>query len=336
MDIDTVMHRVILFFLAGLSVTLSLAGCGGSDRMSQLKKMAAAKKLADSSNAHHDLDPKSVDKPEKAAVANAKDPVQTKKNKSVESKPTTGRPIRSEIRSVRQEKPGQTSIQIEDSDFEEFKKKLLDKYSEKEKSLTKVKKYEAVALAFSEYVRHRRGFPPKAFPYRKPTLSWRVAILPYLGYEELYVKFDTAIRYNSPLNRRLIELMPPEFKTLAHETKTTLVAPVTSFGVYWRDAPTMMNRIEDGISDTIGIVDVIEENAVTWTQPIDYQLDSAQLSHGLKSARGFFVVIFGDGRVDKISNKVPTKHLMAMLSYDRGDSYPPSAVSALEEEDFTE
>ena len=44
-------------------------------------------------------------------------------------------------------------------------------------------------------------------------LSWRVELLPFLGYEELYNHFDQNAAWNSPQNKRLLEYIPPEFQS---------------------------------------------------------------------------------------------------------------------------
>jgi hypothetical protein len=45
----------------------------------------------------------------------------------------------------------------------------------------------------------------------KPVLSWRVAILPELGYEALYRKFRLDEPWDSPHNKKLLPRMPIEY-----------------------------------------------------------------------------------------------------------------------------
>ncbi len=42
----------------------------------------------------------------------------------------------------------------------------------------------------------------------QPMLSWRVELLPYLGYQELYEKFDPSEPWDSPRNLPFLELIP--------------------------------------------------------------------------------------------------------------------------------
>ena len=57
-------------------------------------------------------------------------------------------------------------------------------------------------------------------------LSWRVALLPYLGYRNLYEQFRHDEPWDSPHNRKLIAKMPPVYESQAGlpEGKTTYVA----------------------------------------------------------------------------------------------------------------
>src|SRR5262249_55645747 len=65
----------------------------------------------------------------------------------------------------------------------------------------------------------RGNLPPVAIADRKgkPLLSWRVALLPYLGEWDLYRKFKLDEPWDSPHNKALLPLMPeiyacPSFK----------------------------------------------------------------------------------------------------------------------------
>jgi hypothetical protein len=72
----------------------------------------------------------------------------------------------------------------------EYRRKLCDEYLDR------------IGRAFHEYHRVQGHFPAPALPDRdgKPLLSWRVALLPQLGYQSLYERFhldepwDTRVR----------------------------------------------------------------------------------------------------------------------------------------------
>lgn len=76
--------------------------------------------------------------------------------------------------------------------------------------LTRMK---TLAKALNAYCDRYGSYPP---PYSvdatgKPLLSWRVAILPFMGFEDLYQEFAIDQPWDSPLNMTLIKKMPQVF-----------------------------------------------------------------------------------------------------------------------------
>jgi len=68
----------------------------------------------------------------------------------------------------------------------------------------------AIAQGFARY-HEDHGHFPAASTYSadgKPLLSWRVALLPYIGHEKLYREFKLDEAWNSPHNRPLLDRMP--------------------------------------------------------------------------------------------------------------------------------
>jgi hypothetical protein len=72
-----------------------------------------------------------------------------------------------------------------------------------------------IALAMHNFHEANSAFPPAAITDRQgqPLLSWRVAILPYLGPEgkALYEQFRLNEPWDSPTNRPLLDRMPAVF-----------------------------------------------------------------------------------------------------------------------------
>ena len=69
-----------------------------------------------------------------------------------------------------------------------------------------------LGLAFHEYHNAHGHFPAPAVTRGDgtPLLSWRVALLPQLGYQQLYDRFHLDEPWDSPHNRPLLALMPAE------------------------------------------------------------------------------------------------------------------------------
>ncbi|HKB37075.1 MAG TPA: sigma-70 family RNA polymerase sigma factor, partial [Gemmataceae bacterium] len=76
-----------------------------------------------------------------------------------------------------------------------------------------------IGLALRKYNEHHGTLPAAALHSKdgKPLLSWRVALLPYLGEEKLHDQFKLDEPWDSPHNKRLVARMPKVF-ALANST----------------------------------------------------------------------------------------------------------------------
>jgi RNA polymerase sigma factor (sigma-70 family) len=106
----------------------------------------------------------------------------------------------------------------------------------------------------------------------KALLSWRVAILPYLGEGALYKQFKLDEPWDGPHNKRLLEKMPkvyapPGVKT--REPYTTFYQVFVGGGAVFEKhrRPAFPASIPDGTSNTILIAEA--GAAVPWTKPED-------------------------------------------------------------------
>ena len=98
-------------------------------------------------------------------------------------------------------------------------------------------------------------FPPPAIydASGKPLLSWRVAILPYLGEEELYKQFRLDEPWDSKANRRLEAKMPSVFRGRGSATsRTTHYLAVVGEGyAFFGQHGRAISEFKDGLSQTI-------------------------------------------------------------------------------------
>ena len=112
-------------------------------------------------------------------------------------------------------------------------------------------------------------FPPAAIcdAAGTPLLSWRVAILPYMGERELYSQFNLEEPWDGPTNRPLIGRMPAIFgDARAYDPTRTTVRVFNSEGSPFGKPRLRMSDIL-GPQTTIMLVAVSPENAVEWTRP---------------------------------------------------------------------
>jgi hypothetical protein len=71
-----------------------------------------------------------------------------------------------------------------------------------------------IGQAIKEYVAAHGSYPPGALlnAHGQPTVSWRVLLLPYLGQEDLYERFDLEKPWNDHGNLRLLREMPAVYR----------------------------------------------------------------------------------------------------------------------------
>ena len=130
-------------------------------------------------------------------------------------------------------------------------------------------------------------FPARAILSQdgKPLLSWRVAMLKYLGEDDLYKQFHLDEPWDSEHNKPLIAQMPREFTDPldkgSGDGHTRYVVPTGKDTVFDGDKGVRIADITDGSSNTLLIVEVGSDKSVVWTKPDDLTFDPQQPLAGL-------------------------------------------------------
>ncbi len=147
-------------------------------------------------------------------------------------------------------------------------------------------------------------------------LSWRVAILPHIGEEELYKKFKLDEPWDSEHNRKLVADMPkvfrlPGVKADAGQTHYRIVVGPGAVFEKGKDAKLKMSeKIPKGNS-----VLVAESNkSVPWTTPEELSFDAKTLPEFSKHHADGFMVVLANGRILLVRRDVPNASLRAMLT----------------------
>lgn len=123
---------------------------------------------------------------------------------------------------------------------------------------------------------NRQGSMPAQAIYGKegvPLLSWRVALLPYLGYQDLYDEFRLDEPWDSEHNKKLLPRIPqvylppvPQRGKVRYGTYyQVFVGPPAPFD--GPRGPRAPDTFSDGTSNTILIIEAGEP--VPWTKPQD-------------------------------------------------------------------
>jgi hypothetical protein len=183
-----------------------------------------------------------------------------------------------------------------------------------------------IGVAFVNYEDQRRLLPPRAIfdPEGKPLLSWRVLILPYVEQEELYKQFRLDEAWDSENNKKLIEKMPavyvdPQIKCAPG---TTVYQAVVGRGLAFEGNKSLkLANFTDGMSRTIGVVEVDAKNAVPWTKPADWEANITDPFMGLADVQpeGAFQAVYFDAHVETISRKTKPDVIKSLLTRNAGE-----------------
>jgi hypothetical protein len=154
-------------------------------------------------------------------------------------------------------------------------------------------------------------------------LSWRVALLPYLGEERLYRQFRLNEPWDSPHNKALLEKMPrvyapPGVKTRQPYTTfyQVFVGPHAGFE---KHRALRMADFPDGTSNTLLIVEA--ESPVPWTKPEDLHYAPDEPLPELGGLfPGIFNAAFADGSVYPLRKNADPVTLHRLITRD--DGYP--------------
>lgn len=193
-----------------------------------------------------------------------------------------------------------------------------------------------LGAAFHKYEERHGRFPAAAIRGKdgKSLMSWRVAILPLIGEDELYKQFHLEEPWDSEHNRKLLPKMPKVYAPVRgpapKEPHSTYYQVFTGF-----DAPFMrpearvplsvpiglnglgpkVSDFSDGLTQTFLIVEASQ--AVPWTKPADLVYDRCKALPKLGFGDRVYVVL-ADGGSHFLKKTVPEPIFRAAITPDRG------------------
>jgi len=187
-----------------------------------------------------------------------------------------------------------------------------------------------IADALEEYVAANGAYPPPAILdiARQPLLSWRVHLLPYLGYDQLYQQFHLDESWDSRHNRRLLASIPPEFQSPERfDERTNYLLPVGSVGAFPERRGLPPRSFEDGLPNTVILLEVDDQAAVPWTQPAEYDVAVRKPCDQVGQLReGTLFLVWGGGTLSQVAMADAAKYWKAMFSTDGGEKFSASMV----------
>ena len=156
-----------------------------------------------------------------------------------------------------------------------------------------------------------------------------MAILPQLGYDALYERFHLDEPWDSPHNRPLLALMPPEFACPGGPARRTgktsylvVVGPETdAYSINTPFEPTRgadIRHITDGPSGTILVLET--DAPVPWTKPDDLHWTKGEpLPRVASPHAGGSHAVFADGASRFIIATIEPNTLQAILTINGGE-----------------
>ncbi len=153
-----------------------------------------------------------------------------------------------------------------------------------------------------------------------PTLSWRVALLPEMGYDELYSKFNPEEPWDGPNNKKLLELIPDEFVSPERfDIKTNYLLPAGPPYIF--GTPNFTFGVDSDRADsTILLVEVNDERAIPWTMPGDYTDYGQGVKNGIGKLRGDGTyAVWGNGWPVLLGNNLSWQEIDNAFSASAGD-----------------
>lgn len=187
-----------------------------------------------------------------------------------------------------------------------------------------------IGLALHNYHDTYGTFPP-AVTYSadgQPLHSWRVLILPFLGEQMLYSRYNLNEPWDGPNNSQLQSQMPPVYACPSNPTGTisglTNYAGVAGPGTVFSDGKAAsLREIKDGTANTL-IVGESGTSGIPWMEPRDIdvsQFPTLGMPLGFGSSHfGGAQFLFCDGSVRFLSISINGQTFHDLCTKDGGET----------------
>lgn len=185
-----------------------------------------------------------------------------------------------------------------------------------------LRQMKTIGEASVQFRRDNDGLPPRAITDESgiPLLSWRVALLPYLGSDgkELHERFHLDEPWDSEHNRTLVEKMPGVFAASEHgvQGNTRYLVPVGEDCLYPTNG-VAARSIPRGLGKTIFAVKVGPLYEVVWTRPADFSYDPSAPTRSLPDSESApRLVIMADGSAKVLRTDVDAQSVRELFDPD--------------------
>jgi uncharacterized protein (TIGR03067 family) len=191
-----------------------------------------------------------------------------------------------------------------------------------------------LVLAMHKYIDNHNHFPLAATTDSegRPLLSWRVALLPYLGAKELYDQFRQDEPWDSAHNVKLLSKMPKVYACVGnpprHDYETVYQVFVGEGCVFESGTKIRPEDVQDGTVNTLAIIAAGE--TVPWTKPADLICEAGTPLPPLAGDMikdGLVSFAMADGFVNVTRNTIDEKLLRPFILRSTGEVKDVSSLN---------
>jgi hypothetical protein len=183
------------------------------------------------------------------------------------------------------------------------------------------KQLEKIALAFHNYSGDKRTLPTNQLSKeKKPLLSWRVQILPYLEQEGLYKQFKLDEPWDSEHNKKLIAKMPRIYAPVRGKVEPgmTFFQAFGGSNGWLRAGARLPSSFADGTSNTFLVAEAAKP--AVWTKPEDLVFNGKDVPELGGLFEGKFHAAMADGSVNRFRKGIDASILKLLI--DPADGVP--------------
>lgn len=184
-----------------------------------------------------------------------------------------------------------------------------------------------IYTAVHDYMYKFRRSPSRVkSPTGEPSqLSWRVHLLPLLGYEDLYQRFNLEEPWDSETNNALLESMPDCYQMPETKKGLTPICALIGEGALWSEENWAIST--DGFSQTAILIRLPSRLALPWTKPLDVDIAKVSDPQTLAFDGQSVQMLLADTSLLRFNCQLPNEVFRAFLTHSGGEYVDASVVT---------